>query len=337
MRVLVTGATGLVGGAVARELAARGHHVRILARPTSDASVLADVPLEISHGDVLDAASVRRALDGCDALVHTAGIVGFRAGLEAQLLEVNGRGVEIVLGAALEAKVRRAVLTSSVAVLGGTRAPAVQDETSPGNADALGIPYFTSKQMGERTALALASKGLPVTVVRPAYVLGPGDVHGSSSATLVAIVRRRIPAYVDGGASLCDVRDVARGHAEALERGGVGEVYILGGHNLTMREMMERVAALAGVSPPRRVPYAVALGAATLQEAWAKLSGGRAPMTRDLVRTAALYTFVSSAKAQRDLGYAIRPFDEMVRDTLRWFIARGRLRAETPELRALAA
>src|SRR5512133_1361584 len=253
MRVLVTGATGLVGGAVARELAARGHAVRILARPTSDASNLADVPVEIVRGDVLDASAVRRALEGCEAVVHTAGVVGFRAGQEAQLLEVNARGVEVVLGAALEAKVKRAVLTSSTAVLGGTRAPAVQDETSPGNVHALGIPYLTSTRMGERTAIALASKGLPVTVVRPAYVLGPGDVHGSSSATIVALVRRRIPAYVEGGASFCDVRDVARGHAAALERGRVGDAYILGGHNLTMTEMMVRVAALSGVKPPPRI------------------------------------------------------------------------------------
>jgi len=337
MRVLVTGATGLVGGAVARELAARGHAVRILARPTSDASSLADVSVEIARGDVLDAAAVRRALEGCEAVVHTAGVVGFRPGQEAQLMEVNARGVEVVLGAALEAGVKRAVLTSSTAVLGGTRAPEVQDETAEGNVDALGIPYFTSKKMGERTAIALASKGLPVTVVRPAYVLGPGDVHGSSSATIVALVRRRIPAYVEGGASFCDVRDVAVGHAAALERGRVGDVYILGGHNLTMTQLTARVAALSGVKPPPRIPYTAALGAAMVQEVWARVSGGRAPMSRDLVRSAALYTFVSSAKAERELGYTIRPFDDMIRDTLRWFIARGKLRPETAELQALAA
>ena len=118
-----------------------------------------------------------RAIDGCDAVVHTAGVVSFRPGMEAQLLEVNGRGVEVVLGAALAAKVSRAVLPSSTAVLGGTRRPVVADESTPGNAEALGIPYFTSKLAGERAALALHARGLPVVVVRPAYVLGPGDVH----------------------------------------------------------------------------------------------------------------------------------------------------------------
>jgi dihydroflavonol-4-reductase len=336
MRVLVTGATGLVGSAVARELAGRGHEVRVLARPTSDTSVLADVPFEIAMGDVLDAASVRSAVEGCDAVVHTAGVVSFRATEAARLMDVNGHGVEIVLGAAHAAGVRRAVLTSSTSVMGGTHAPVVKDESSPGNAEALGIPYFVSKLRGEEAARALFARGLPVVLVRPAYVLGPGDVHGTSSATLVAIVKRRIPAYVEGGVSFCDVRDVARGHAEALERGRPGETYVLGGHNLTTGEMIHRVASMAGVRPPRRIAYPLALAFATAQEAWASVTGGRAAMTRDLVRSAALYTYVSSGKAERELGYTVRSFEDMVADTLRWFIAHGKLRAATLQLRALA-
>lgn len=341
MRVLVTGATGFLGGAVAGELLARGHAVRVLARERSDTAQLLELAgpaplLEISRGDALDPAAARRALAGCDAVVHAAGLAGFRATREA-LADANARTVEVVLGAALEAGIRRAVLTSSTAVLGGTRTPALAAEGTAGNAEALGIPYFVSKLQGERAALALCARGLPVVVVRPAYVLGPGDVHGSSAATVVAVVRRRIPAYVEGGGSFCDVRDVARGHADALERGRPGEIYILGGHNLRVSEMISRVAALAGVAPPPRIPATLALAAAALQELGARLGGGRAAMTRELVRAAALYTFVSSAKAQRELGYAIRPFDEMVRDTLRWAMAHGRLGAETPQLRELAA
>jgi dihydroflavonol-4-reductase len=347
VRVLVTGATGFLGGAVARELLARGHAVRVLAREGSDTAPLLEgaearpgesrespAP-EIVRGDALDPAAVRAALAGCEAVVHAAGLAGFRATGEA-LMAANARTVEVVLGAARDAGIGRAVLTSSTAVLGGTRTPAIADEATAGNAEKLGIPYFLSKLHGERAALALAARGLPVVIVRPAYVLGPGDVHGSSAATLVALVRRRIPGYVEGGASFCDVRDVARGHAEALERGRPGETYILGGHNLRVGEMIARVAALAGVKPPPRIPVSVALGAAALQELGARLGGGRAAMTRELVRAAALYTFVSSAKAGRELGYAIRPFDEMVRDTLRWAIAHARLRAETAELRAIA-
>jgi len=246
------------------------------------------------------------------------------------------RGAETVLSAALGAGVGRAVLTSSTSVTGGTRKPEIADEGTPGNAEALGIPYFLSKRAGERAGLALAARGLPLVVVRPSYVLGPGDVHGSSASSVVAFARGRIPAIVAGGASFCDVRDVARGHAEALERGRPGEVYVLGGHNRPISELAARVAALSGVPAPRRVPYAAALLFAAAQEAAARLAGRRPATTRDLVRAAALYTYVSSAKAERELGYRIRPLDEMIADTLRDAIARGKLRAETPELRALA-
>jgi dihydroflavonol-4-reductase len=140
---------------------------------------------------------------------------------------------------------------------------------------------------------------------------------------------------VEGGASFCDVRDVARGHAEALERGRPGAVYLLGGHNRRISELAARVAALSGVPAPGRVPYAAAWAFAAAREAAARLAGRRPAMTRDLVRAAALYTYVSSARAERELWYTIRPFDDMIADTLRDAIARGRLGADTPELRAL--
>ena len=192
------------------------------------------------------------------------------------------------------------------------------------------------KLRGDRAGRALVPRGQPLVVLRPAFVLGPGDTHGSSAAIVAAIAKRRLPGYVEGGGSFCDVRDVARGHADALERGRPGEIYVLGGHNLRVSEMTARVASLAGVPPPRRIPYPVALAAAALQEAAAKARGGRPAATRDLVRAARLFTFVSSAKAERELGYAIRPFEEMVLDTLRFAVATGRLRAESPQLRALA-
>jgi dihydroflavonol-4-reductase len=336
VRVLLTGATGLLGAAIARELLARGEAVRALVRPASGLAGLGGLAVEVARGDVLDAASVRAALAGCDAVVHAAGIARIGAAAR-ETLAVNVTGVEIVLGAALEAGVARAVLTSSTSAAGGTRAPVVRDESAAGNAEALGIGYFVSKLRGERAGLALAARGLPLVVVRPSFVLGPGDTHGSSASIVVALARRRVPGWVEGGTSYADVRDVARGHAEALLRGRAGEVYALGGHNLPVSELVARVAAAAGVRPPPRIPYPLALAAAALQEAGARLTGGSPATTRDLVRSAALYTYVSSAKAGRELGYAVRPFDEMVRDTLRFALATGRLRPETPELRALAA
>jgi len=335
MRVLVTGASGLVGSWVARELLARGHAVRALLRPTAKLENLAGLPVERVTGDVTDRASVAAALDGCEAVVHAAGLPHFRPGEEERMYAVNAGSVEVVLGAALERGVSRALLTSSVAVMGGSLEPRIADERSESNAQDLGIDYFLSKQRGEQAALALFRRGLPVVVVRPSVVLGPGDRHRSSATTFLAVARRQMRVFVRGGSSFCDVRDVARGQVEALLRGRPGEVYILGGENLEMAEVGRRVARLAGVPAPRTIPYWLAQAAAAASETTARLLGREVVLSRQLVRAARLYTFVSSAKAQAELGYASRPFDESLRDTLRWFIGQGRLRPTTPELRAL--
>jgi dihydroflavonol-4-reductase len=211
------------------------------------------------------------------------------------------------------------------------------DEETTSSAETIGLSYFVSKKRGEETALDLAARGLPLVVVRPSFVLGPGDVNRSSASLVMALAKRKMPVYVQGGASFCDVRDVARGHAVALERGRVGEAYILGGHNLTMDEMMKRVCRMAGVPTPQRIPYSLATLAIKGMRVLSALGGPAPAIHPDLVRASALYTFVTSAKAQRELGYTIRPFDDSVRDTLRWFLRSGRLRPTTPELEALAA
>jgi len=338
MRVLVTGATGFIGGAITRELLARGHAVRALVRAGSRTDNLDALDaVERVVGDVLDRASIVRALAGCDAVVHTAGVVHFRPDDQARLFAVNARSVEIVLGAALEARVGRAVLTSSTAVLGGSATPRVMNEASPSNAEALGIAYFMSKARGERAALDAFRRGLPVVVVRPAFVLGPGDVYRSSAGLVLAIARRQYPVYVAGGVSFCDVRDVARGHVEALLRGRPGEAYILGGHNLEIDELMRTVAQLAGIPEPRRVPYALAYVLAAASEAIDAARGKVPHLTRQLLASSHLYTYVSSAKAADEIGYATRPFEASVRDTLRWFIEHGELAPKTAQLKEIAA
>ncbi len=340
MRVLVTGATGLVGGAVVGELLSRGLRVRALVRAASPLDALGPPPhggVELAVGDVLDRAAVERALSGCQAVIHAAGLAAIGREPRARLLAVNAGGVETVLGAALAAGVERAVLTSSASVLGGSRVPHVADEDTTSSADTLGIDYFVSKLRGEEVGLDLAARGLPLAIVRPAYVLGPGDVHHSSAATVLALARGRIPAYVQGGASFCDVRDVARGHVEALLRGRPGEAYLLGGQNLTMDEFVGRTCRLAGVRSPLRVPYAVAAAATRAMTLAARLGAPPPAVPGQLLEASRLYTFVTSAKAQRELGYTIRPFEDSVRDTLRWYLRRGELRPDTPELAALAA
>jgi dihydroflavonol-4-reductase len=336
MKVLVTGGTGFVGSWVVRELVARGHAVRVLLRRTSNRVNLEGLPIEIAEGDVLDPDSVGRALAGCEGVVHTAGIAHFRPGHEKEMYEVNEGGVKVVLGAALTAGVRRAVLTSSTAAMGGARTPRVADESTPSNAEALGIDYFVSKLRGEQAALELAGRGLPVCALRPVVMFGPGDIYQSSATTVLALARRKLPVYVQGGASFCDVRDVARAHAEALERGKTGEVYILGGHNFEISKLVGLVAKMAGVRPPVRAPFALAYPIAAVVEVSTRAMRREPDLSRQLLRASRLYTYVSSAKACQQLRYNIRPFEETLRDTLRFFLRAGRLKPHTPELAALA-
>jgi len=237
MRVLVTGGTGFLGAWVARELASRGHAVRVLVRPESRLDNLRDVPAEHVLGDITDLASVVRAVAGCNAVVHAAGLARLRAGDRGHLMAVNQGGTENVLGAALRAGVRRAVFVASAGALGGTWKPQVMDEGWRGTADTVRVDYFQSKLRGEQAAMELARAGLPLVILRPGVILGPGDVYHSSAGVVLLLARAALPGYVRGGGSYCDVRDVARAHAEALERGRTGDTYFLGGYNCEMAEL----------------------------------------------------------------------------------------------------
>jgi dihydroflavonol-4-reductase len=337
VRVLVTGATGFLGAWAARELAARGHSLRVLVRPESRLEALEGVPAELAPGDVTDRRAVERAVAGCDAVLHAAGVARLRSNDLRRLMAVNRGGTVHVLGAALRAGVRRAVAVSSVGALGGTLDPVAPDERWDAAAEASGVDYFVSKLEGERAALAIGRLGLPLVVVRPGVVLGPGDVYHSSTGTVLRMARGVLPACFRGGASFCDVRDVARGQVEALERGTPGEVYHLGGHNLEMAELARRVWRITGVPPPPQVPYELMFAAVGAREAWNAVTGQPTPVSRQLLRGARRYTYLSSEKARRELGYRIRSLEETLRDTIGWFLAHGDLEPRTRKLRTLAA
>jgi len=337
MRVLVTGGTGYLGSWVARELVARGHTLRLLVRPQSRLDNIEDLPGERIVGDVTDAPSVERAVAGCEAVVHAAAVARLRAGDRENLMAVNEGGTQNVLGAALRAGVRRTLFVASAGALGGTWDPVAMDEQWQGSADKVHVDYFVSKHRAEKVALELARAGLPLVILRPGVTLGPGDVYHSSAGTVLMLARGALPAYVRGGGSYCDVRDVAHAHAEALERGRNGETYFLGGYNLELGELARVVSRLSGVRRPRRVPYPLMLAAAGLRELAAATRGRRSAISRQLVRGARRYTFLDSAKAGRELGYVNRPLEVTVRDTLRWFLDHGDLEPATPALRALRA
>ena len=248
---------------------------------------------------------------------------------------MNEGGTENVLGAALRAGVRRAVFVASAGALGGTWNRWRWTSEWQGSAEKVRVDYFVSKHRAEQVALELGRAGLPLVILRPGVTLGPGDVYHSSAGTVLMLARGKLPAYVRGGGSYCDVRDVAHAHAEALEHGPSGESYLLGGYNLELGELARMVTRLSGVPMPLRVPYPLMLTLSGLRELGARIRGQRCPVSRQLVRGARRYTFLDSRKANGQLGYVNRPLEVTVRDTLRWFLAHGDLEASTPELRAL--
>ncbi len=329
MSVLVTGATGFVGSAVARRLLAEGLSVRVLVRPQSDRRNLEGLDVEMANGDVRDPMSLELALRGCDALFHLAADYRLWARRPQDLLDTNVTGTENLMRAAAKAGVERIVYTSSVAALGlrGDGSPA-DEETPVALADMIGT-YERSKYLAEETVRTLAaSEGLPVVIVNPSTPIGPRDIKPSPTGRIIVeVARGRMPAVVESGLNIVHVDDVAEGHLLAFHKGQVSERYILGGHDMTLREIAARVAAIAGRRAPRfRVPHALAMPIAFASEAAARLTGRIPFATLDGVRMARRTMFFSSAKAERDLGYRARPAEDAFRDAVDWFAENGYLR-----------
>jgi len=327
---LLTGATGFVGSAVARVLADRGHRLRLLVRPTSDRRNLAGLDAELALGDLTDTASLARAAEGCRYVVHVAADYRFWVPDPAVMLRANVEGTVAVMRAAGAAGVERIVHCSSVAALGWTHDGSPADETTPVNeADFIG-PYKRSKFLAERAVLDLVrQEGLPAVVVNPSAPVGPRDIKPTPTGKMIRdAAAGRVPAYIDTGLNMVHVDDVAEGHALALEKGRVGERYVLGGENLLLKDILALVADVVGRRPPRiELPEAVVWPAAWLMEGLARLTGIPPMMTRDHIKMARHKMFFSSAKAMQELGYAPRPVRRAVEDAVAWFRANGMLRA----------
>lgn len=320
MRVLVTGAAGFIGAHVVAALARSGAQVRAFDRDLDGAPL--DGAAEPVAGDILDQAALERALRGCDAAIHLAALYSYARGDAAAMQRVNVDGTRALLAAAARAGVGRVVVTSSAGTCGPVPGrPAHEGDAPP--AWELAVPYKRTKTDGERVALAAAVAGQDVVVVNPTTPVGPGDRRPTPTGQMVAdVAGGRIRAYVPGTAlNVVAVEDVAAGHLLALERGRAGERYLLGGENLPLGEVFAIVARRAGLAAPRlRVPYAAALGAAHVADRVARLRG-REPrlLNLDEVRLARLPMTFSSAKAERELGYAWRPAAEALTAAAAWF------------------
>ncbi|MDE2295399.1 MAG: NAD-dependent epimerase/dehydratase family protein [Gammaproteobacteria bacterium] len=331
MRALVTGATGFVGAAVGRALARAGWDLRALVRRSADRRNLSDFPVEPVEGDLADPRSLRHALEGCDALFHVA--ADYRLGVHdpAPLYAVNVEGTRNVLAAARDAGIGRVVHTSSVATIGIPVDGTPGDERTPVTLHDMIGHYKRSKYLGEQVALQFAREGLPVVIVNPSTPVGPGDVKPTPTGRIVLdAASGRIPAYVDTGLNVVHVDDVAAGHLAAYERGRVGERYILGGENMSLRAILAEVTGLVGRRAPRiELPYAAVLPVAVVADAITRLTGRRSTISLEGVRMARKRMYFSSEKAERELGYHARAPVEAFRDAVRWFEAQGMLRVRT--------
>lgn len=329
MSILVTGATGFIGSAVARRLAAAGAAVRVLARPNSDRRNLEGVSADVVIGDLADRGSLDRAVAGCEGVFHVAADYRLWVRDPAVMHRTNVDGTRDLLLAAAAAGVRRIVYTSSVATL-GTRPDGqpADEETSVSLADMIG-PYKRSKYLAEEVVTGLVREGLAAVIVNPSTPVGPGDAKPTPTGrTILDALRGRIPAYVDTGLNIVHVDDVAAGHLQAYERGTIGRRYVLGGADMTLLEILTECATIAGRRPPRiRLPYAAALPVAYVSEGWAYLSGRVPQATVDGVRLARKRMYFSSARAERELGYQHRPALEALRDAASWFLAHGYMSA----------
>jgi dihydroflavonol-4-reductase len=326
MTTLVTGATGLVGSHVTRLLVERGDDVRVLVRERSPLDELDALDVELAYGDVLDRASVRRAMRGVQRVFHVAGVTSLRASAD-RVFAVNVSGTRIVLGEALRAGVARAVHTSSVAAVGPAPRGSTADEEQVFRAGRYGLPYVNAKHEAELEAMRLAAHGLPVVIVNPAHVFGAGDRHRSSTELVRRFLRGQIPAYVDGALNIVDAEDVARGHLLADERGEVGERYILGNRNFTLDRLFADLARLSGVEPPAlKLPLAAALALARAAE----LVPGRPAVTTVEVRSSSLWWAFRSTKAKRELGWRPAHHEDTLQTTIDWYREREPARLKAP-------
>jgi len=328
-RVLVTGGTGFVGSALVRAFLDAGYPVRALVRATSGRSNLAGLDIEIAEGDVCDAAAVARAMAGISYVVHAAADYRLWAADPDAILRTNFEGTRIVMQAALAAGVERIVYTSSVATLGLRSDAQAADESLPLSQQAAIGAYKRSKVVAERWVEAMAAKErLPAVIVNPSTPVGPRDIRPTPTGRMIiAAAAGRMPAFVDTGLNFVHVDDVAAGHIAALERGRVGERYILGGDNVALRDMLSEIAVLTGRRAPRlklpRAPlYPIAVGAQIV----ARATGREPLLTVDGLRMSRQRMFFCSAKAERELGFRARPHGEGIRDALDWFREAGYVR-----------
>ena len=326
MRVFLTGATGFVGYHVARALAAEGAELRLLVRKTSRLANLEGVEGLIVEGDLTRAESYASALQGCDAVMHVAADYRLWIPDPAAMYRANVNGTRDLLQAARDAGVRRVVYTSSVATMHFFTTGMLSDEDTPVSLDDMVGHYKRSKFLAEQQAIAAAERGQQVIVLNPTTPIGAHDVKPTPTGRIfVDFLNRKFPAYVDTGLNLVDVAEVARAHVQALTQGTPGRRYILGGENLTLKQILDKMAAITGIpSPTVKIPFAAAATYAFFEELITGRIRGKEPRaTLEEVRMGRKKMFASSARAERELGFRVAPVYPAMRAAIDWFRSHG--------------
>lgn len=320
----LTGATGFLGSHVARVLEQAGANLRLLVRSGSNTANIEGLKADRVTGDLCDEASIRRAVAGCDTVFHVAADYRLWVRNPQQMYQTNVEGTRLILNAARESKVRRVVYTSSVATMGFRSDGSLTDENSAVSLNDMIGPYKRSKYIAEELAIRAGRDSLDVVIVNPSTPVGERDIKPTPTGRIVLdFLKRKFPAYVDTGLNLVDATECARGHLAALEKGRSGERYILGGENLTLKQILDKLAFITGLPSPKvKVPYAMALATGIVDELVTGRIRGREPRaTIDAVRMGRKKMFVSSAKAERELGWKIAPVDDALRRAVQWFQA----------------
>jgi dihydroflavonol-4-reductase len=322
----VTGATGFLGSHVARVLIEQGADLRLLVRANSNTKNIDDLKAERVIGDLRDPASLEKGIAGCDAVFHVAADYRLWVRDPEEMYRSNVEGTRSILEAARKSGVRRVVYTSSVATMGFTSNGQPADENSPVSLEKMIGPYKRSKFMAEQVAIEAARAGQDVVIVNPTTPVGERDIKPTPTGRIVVdFLKKKFPAYVDTGLNLVDATECARGHIAALEQGKTGERYILGGENLTLKQILDNLASLTGLpSPKLRVPYAMALATGVVDEVFTGRIRGKEPRaTIDAVRMGRKKMFVSCAKAQRELGWKCVPVNDALLRAVQWFRQNG--------------
>jgi len=341
MKTLVTGATGFLGSHVARELVERGEDVRVLARASSDVRALEGLRAERVTGDLRDIASLERALAGVTRIYHVAADYRLWARDPREIYESNVTGTRNLLDAARRAGVDKFIYTSTVATIAVPRKGELPNEATQSSVREMIGHYKRSKFMAEQCALRAAEEGLPVVIVNPTTPVGPGDWKPTPTGKIIVdFMNGRMPGYVDTGLNFVPVEDCARGHLLAAERGRIGERYILGGVNLTLKNMLDILAGVTGRRAPQwKIPHALAYAAGCVDTAVSRTLGREPRIPLEGVRMARHKMFVDASKAARDLGFVPGPIEAALKRAARWYESNGYVaaRGAQPVVRAHAA